>query len=78
MTRSLAACEGVLLLMDAAQGIQAQTIANYHLAKEAGLAVIPVVTKMDLPNGSEVLHRSCCSLKPRASENSGSSNDNGR
>ena len=46
VTRSLAACEGVLLLVDAAQGIQAQTIANFGLAKAAGLTVIPVVTKV--------------------------------
>jgi small GTP-binding protein len=46
VTRSLAACEGVLLLVDAAQGIQAQTINTFGLAKAAGLAVIPVVTKV--------------------------------
>ena len=49
VSRSLAACEGAVLLVDAAQGIEAQTLANYHLAKEAGLAVVPAVNKIDLP-----------------------------
>jgi GTP-binding protein LepA len=48
VSRSLAACEGAVLLVDAAQGVQAQTVSNYHLASEAGLAVIPVVNKIDL------------------------------
>lgn len=50
VSRSLAAVEGALLLVDASQGIQAQTLANLHLAKEAGLAIIPVATKSDLPS----------------------------
>src|SRR3954462_1388928 len=49
VSRSLAACEGAILLVDAAQGIEAQTLANYHLAKEAGLVVVPAVNKVDLP-----------------------------
>jgi GTP-binding protein LepA len=49
VSRSLAACEGAVLLVDAAQGIEAQTLANHHLIQEAGLAVIPVVNKVDLP-----------------------------
>src|SRR5881296_585564 len=49
VSRSLAACEGAVLLVDAAQGIEAQTLANFHLAQEAGLVVIPVVNKVDLP-----------------------------
>jgi GTP-binding protein LepA len=50
VSRSLAACEGALLLVDAAQGIEAQTVANAHLALQQGLTVIPVLNKMDLPN----------------------------
>ncbi len=49
VSRSLAACEGALLLADAAQGVQAQTVANAYLAVEAGLEVIPAVNKIDLP-----------------------------
>src|SRR5207302_5754602 len=49
VSRSLAACEGAILLVDAAQGIEAQTLANFHLAKEAGLAIIPAINKIDLP-----------------------------
>jgi GTP-binding protein LepA len=49
VSRSLAACEGAVLLVDAAQGIEAQTLANYHLAKEAGLVVLPAINKIDLP-----------------------------
>jgi len=48
VSRSLAACEGVVLVVDAAQGIEAQTLANYHLAKEAGLSIVPAVNKIDL------------------------------
>jgi GTP-binding protein LepA len=49
VSRSLAACEGALLLADAAQGVQAQTLANAYLAIEAGLEVIPALNKIDLP-----------------------------
>src|SRR3990167_5695998 len=49
VSKSLAACEGVLLLVDAGQGIQAQTVSNLYLAMERDLVIIPVVTKIDLP-----------------------------
>jgi len=49
VSRSLAACEGALLLVDASQGIQAQTVANLYQATEAGLTVVPVISKVDLP-----------------------------
>lgn len=48
VTRSLAACQGVVLLIDANQGVQAQTVANYYLAKSQNLHVIPVLNKIDL------------------------------
>ncbi len=48
VSKSLAACEGAILLIDAGQGIEAQTVANYHLAKDNKLTVIPVINKIDL------------------------------
>ncbi|XP_056456979.1 translation factor Guf1, mitochondrial [Gadus chalcogrammus] len=50
VSRSISACQGVLLIVDANQGIQAQTVANFYLAFEAGLTIIPVINKIDLKN----------------------------
>ncbi len=50
VSRSLAACEGALLIVDAAQGVEAQTVANVHLAMKQGLTIVPIINKIDLPN----------------------------
>src|SRR5574337_1731166 len=49
VSRSLAACEGALLVVDAVQGVQAQSLANVHLALERNLEIVPVINKIDLP-----------------------------
>jgi GTP-binding protein LepA len=50
VSRSLAACEGAVLVVDAAQGVEAQTVANVHLAMKQSLTIVPVINKIDLPN----------------------------
>jgi GTP-binding protein LepA len=52
VSRSLSACEGALLVVDAAQGVEAQTVANVHLAMKLNLAIIPIINKIDLPHAN--------------------------
>src|SRR2546423_108211 len=52
VSRSLSACEGALLIVDAAQGVEAQTVANVHLAMKQNLATIPIINKIDLPHAN--------------------------
>ena len=52
VSRSLSACEGAILIVDAAQGVEAQTVANYHLAVKKNLEIIPVINKIDLPHAN--------------------------
>ncbi len=69
VSRSLAAVEGAILLVDASQGVQAQTIANLYLAIDQGLTIIPVMNKIDLPNAEiqkteeEIIHLLGCAKK---------------
>src|SRR5262249_51230562 len=52
VSRSLSACEGAILIIDAAQGVEAQTVANVHLATKQNLTIIPVINKIDLPHAN--------------------------
>lgn len=52
VSRAISSCEGALLLIDASQGIQAQTVSNFYMAFEHDLEIIPVINKIDLPNAN--------------------------
>jgi GTP-binding protein LepA len=52
VSRSLSACEGALVIVDAAQGVEAQTVANFHLATKQGLTIVPIINKIDLPHAN--------------------------
>ena len=60
VSRSLAACDGALLVIDATQGVQAQTVANTMMAMQAGLEIVPVINKIDLPSANVDAVRAQC------------------
>jgi len=70
VSRSLAAVEGAILMVDASQGVQAQTLANLHFAEEQKLVIIPVLNKIDLPNAQveETIQEMCQMLQVEEEE----------
>ncbi|MCL5438683.1 MAG: translation elongation factor 4 [Patescibacteria group bacterium] len=63
VSRTLACCEGVILLVDATQGIQAQTVAHFNAAKKQNLVIIPVINKIDMPNAqSKIVAKAMCNI----------------
>ena len=68
VSRSLAACEGAILVVDASQGVQAQTLANVYLALDHDLAVVPVINKIDLPSAEPESERRARAPDPQRPE----------
>jgi GTP-binding protein LepA len=63
VSRSLAACEGAILVVDASQGVEAQTLSNYLLAREQGLSLVGALNKVDLPSHGRTTSRSRSSTR---------------